>query len=578
MSDQLSKLPVELINKILDDVSTFDILTCVCLVNKRLRTVSLAYPRFRLDLNRSFKKKRQFDKLCTQLVYLSSQIVSLTLSNENDATIPAKIAYLFSRSIAVNSTFSSLHSLNLSHVDRCIWDSIKVRLTSFIALTSISISFITDKKASTPLFASIILMELLFFTPSLKRLSLNTFFNYLPVMATIDPSRTLKASSIEYLSLDNIGIDLKSLFAVTPALVSLISTVDYSQLIKNIDQQPSANLRRLSITFDHVTLDKIERLLSSMIHLTDFTLVGDKVQQDMANGDRWAQLLNTITTFKFKFSFCKNAFIQKPLDLYSFHTSFWLVEKKWYVTHDWCIDTSCSLLYSNPYCLEWYPFNDMIGTFVTESTGPELTSFPHVEHLDVSQYLLVNNTLLRRCTHVYSLRLSATNLDNIRTWHYATTYLDLTKITYLAIDTMDIGTSSELTVQLVYGLPSLRSLWVSVTILRLLLVHNWPHIVYLAIIWGSDPAPRLLTQNQVDSLCRSFTRVDHLEFSRCFIDNISQILNSMMMTLSYVSIDHSYSMTLHDDRFISYEWLERNTKLRNFGYSCENNRTVHIWL
>jgi len=192
MSDQLSKLPVELINKILDDVSTFDILTYVCLVNKRLRTVSLAYPRFRLDLNRfSFNKKRQFDKLCTQLVYLSSQIASLTLTNEDDATIPAKIAYLFSRSITVNSTFSSLHSLSLSHVDHTIWDSIKARLTSFIALTSISINFITDMKASTPLFASIILMELLFFSSSLKRLSLNTFFNYPPVMATIDPSRTL---------------------------------------------------------------------------------------------------------------------------------------------------------------------------------------------------------------------------------------------------------------------------------------------------------------------------------------------------------------------------------------------------
>jgi hypothetical protein len=146
MSDQLIKLPVELINKILDDISTFDILTYVCLVNKRLRTVSLAYPRFRLDLTHSFKKKRQFDKLCTRLMYLSSQIVSLTLINEDDATIPAKITYLFSRTITVNSTFSSLYSLSLSHFDRSIWDCNKARLTSFITLTSISINFIIDKE------------------------------------------------------------------------------------------------------------------------------------------------------------------------------------------------------------------------------------------------------------------------------------------------------------------------------------------------------------------------------------------------------------------------------------------------
>jgi hypothetical protein len=289
-------------------------------------------------------------------------------------------------------------------------------------------------------------------------------------------------------------------------------------------------------------------------------------------------LLSTTTTFQFKFSFCKNAFIQNPFDLHSFHTSFWLVEKKWYVTHDCCIDSRYSLLYSNPYCLDWYPFDDMIGTFVTESTGPELKSFFHVKHLDVSQRLLVNNTLLRRCTHVYSLGLTATNFNQSRSWRYAITYLDSTKISRLSIDTIDIGTSSELIVQLAYGLPSLRSLQVSVTILRLLLVHNWPHIVYLSIIWGSDRAPRLLTQNQVDSLCRSFTGVEQLEFSRCFIDNISQVLNSMMMTLSYVSIEHLPPITLHDGRFLSYDWLERNTKLRNFGYSCDRNRTVRIWL
>src|SRR5689334_11229734 len=103
MSDPFSKLPVELIHKILDDVSTFDILTSVCFLNKHFRIVSLAYPRFRLDFTRSFNKKKQFDKLCTQLVSLSSQIISLTLSNVDDAFIPTKITYLFSRSITVNS-------------------------------------------------------------------------------------------------------------------------------------------------------------------------------------------------------------------------------------------------------------------------------------------------------------------------------------------------------------------------------------------------------------------------------------------------------------------------------------------
>ncbi len=315
-----------------------------------------------------------------------------------------------------------------------------------------------------------------------------------------------------------------------------------------------------------------------MIHLTHFTLVGNNVQRDMANGDRWAQLLTTITIFTFKFTFCQNAFILKPLDLRSFETNFWLVEKKWFVTHDWCIDTHYSLLYSNPYCLGLYPFNEMIGTFVTESTGPELSSFVHVKHLDVSHGLLVNNMLLRRCTQVNSLGMSATNLTENLSWRHATTYLDLTKITCLAIDVIDMGTSSDATVQLVYGLSSLRSLRVSVTIFRLLLMHNWPHIVHLFIIWGSDRSSRLLTQNETDSLCRSFNNVEELTFSRSFFDNIAQVLNSMMIKLTYVVINQSGYGTPHDDRFISYDWLQRNTKLRNFDYWCDKQNDVHIWL
>jgi hypothetical protein len=298
----------------------------------------------------------------------------------------------------------------------------------------------------------------------------------------------------------------------------------------------------------------------------------------MANGDRWAQLLNTITTFQFNFTFHQNAFILKPLNLHSFHTSFWLVEKKWYVTHDWCMDTRHSLLYSNPYCLDWYPFNKMIGTFVTESTDPELTTFPHVKYLDVSDRLLVNNTLLRRCTHVSSLGLSTPNLDQIFSWRYVTTYLDSTKITYLDIDTIDIGTSVDATVQFVYDLPSVRSLRVSVTILRLLLRYNWPHILHLQIIWGSDRSSRLLTQNQTDSLCRSFSNVKQLEFARCFINDISQLLNSMMTTLSHVLIENIPKIRANGDGFISYEWLERNTKLSNFSYSCDKGNNVYIWL
>jgi hypothetical protein len=571
MSNQLSQLPVELLFQILDHVSIFDILLNICLVNKQLRTISLAYPRFQLNLNDCFNKKKQFDQLSRQLINRSSQIISLTIENEYyDATSPI-IDNFFSKCIIMNRNFSRLCSLTLCDVNSKIWNFIKTQLTSWITLTAISINFITESK--TPLTASIILHELLFFSSSLKSLSLATW-NYPVEIVTIDYNRT---SSIEYLYLDYIGIDLQSLFKAVPLLLSFTVINDYNHLIEIIDEHPFTNLQRLSITFDKVTLNKIERLLTSMPCLTHFKLLADDVLEDLANGDKWAQLLSRIKIFKFIFNFHQNAFRLKPFYLHSFHKNFWLIEKKWYVTYDWCIDTHHRLLYSNSYCLNDYPFNKMIGTFVTESTDPQLTTFPHIKHLDVSHRLLVNNTLLRRCTHISNLCLTTSNLNEILSWQYAITYLDSTKITYLKIDTSDTETSLNTTAQFVHDLPCLRSLHVSVTILRSLLRYNWPQIFYLWIVWGSDRSSKLLKQNEIDLFSSSFSNLQQFRLARCFIDDIPRLINGMMMTLSYLSIENIPQISADADGFISYQWIKQNTKLRNIEYLCDESNNVHIW-
>ncbi|CAF4720346.1 unnamed protein product, partial [Rotaria socialis] len=365
MYDQLSTLPVELIHKILDYVPTFDILTSVWLINKRLRTVSLAYPRFRLELTCSFDKKKIFYQLCTQLVNISSQVVSLALYDLEDETIPDKISYFFGRSNTFNSTFSHLQSLHLSHVNYNVWDSIKTQLVSLVALTATSTNYGIYEEPQTPSFASIILMDLFNFSPSLKRLSLATIDYPYPI-ATIDPSRTLTASSLDL-------------------------------------------------------------------------------------------------------TFCQNMDIRKPLDLYSFQSNFWLVEKKWYVTHDYCIDTNYALLYSNPYILDSYPFYDMKGTLVTESTDPDPTSFPFVNEFYIPDSKSLNTTLLRRCTHVCYLSATTVDLNQNFRCRFTTMYLNSTIITSLCIDNMQEETLVDVTVQLMHTLPSLRSLRASVMILKLLL-------------------------------------------------------------------------------------------------------------
>ena len=571
-------LPVEMIHRILDEISTCDILTHVCFVNHRLRAISLHYPRFRFDLTCSCNtKRRQFAKTCAQLVHFSSQVVSLTLANDEDATVSVRIAHFFSQFMSTHTNFSSLRSLSLSHVDLGVWQSFKVRSSSFFALTSISISFIDDDECVTPLLISTAVTELLLFSSSLHHLSLKAS-NSPPDRVTLDPSRASTTSSITHLTLDNINVDFHSLLPVTPLLQCFSSTAECSQMVHNLHLMASVHLQRLSIHVDGIVLAKIETLLSSMRHLTHFTLIADRVDKEWADGGKWARMLTRMTTFQFIFTFHSNAFSQQPFDLQSFQTSFWLSEKKWFVTFDLVTEYCHPLLYSHPYCLEWYPFYDMIGTFVTKSTSPEPTSFLHVPQLDAVDWLSMSNTLLRRCTHLNDLSIHVAHLECTLHWRDLIVELNTSTISCVSLDTIEIPTSIDATVELLCSLPSVRRLRVSVSILKMLLEYDWSRITRLDIIWGSDRLPKLLDQNQVDSLCRSFTRIQRLKFARSFIDDVSQLLNSMMRTLSQVSILHLPPITTDDHRFISHQWLERNTRLCHFHYSCDRENTVRLWL
>ena len=427
------------------------------------------------------------------------------------------------------------------------------------------------------MFISTVVTELLLFSSSLHHLSLKAY-NYPPDRVTIDPSRISTTSSITHFTLDNIDVDFHSLLPVTPLLQCFSSTAECSQIVHNVHLMASVHLQRLSINADGIVLAKIETLLSSMKHLTHFTLIADRVDKEWADGGIWARMLTRIATFKFIFTFHSNAFSRQPFDLQSFQTRFWLAEKKWFVTFDFVTEYCHPLLYSHPYCLNWYPFYDMIGTFVTKSTSPEPTSFLHVPQFDAVDWLSMRNTLLRRCTHLNELSIYAARLECSLNWRDRITELNTSTITCVSLDTIEIPTSIDATVELMCSLPSVRTIRVSVSLLKMLLGYDWSRITRLDIIWGSDRLPTLLDQSQVDSLCRSFPCIQRLEFTRCFIDDVSLLLNSMMLTLSQVYILHLPPITTDDDRFISYQWLERNTQLRNFHYSCDRENTVRLWL
>jgi hypothetical protein len=168
MVDYLTTLPVELIYQILNNIPSLDILTSICCVNKYLRSVSLAYRHFLLNfsgMNTSMNKS-QFDSICAYLLYSSSQIISLTLFDEDDVMTSVKNALFFSRFSIIDKTFPNLRSLRLTYIEYDTWCLFKNRLPSLIVSLSIYLCY-SGKKAIT----SVVLTELLFLSPSLKRLS-----------------------------------------------------------------------------------------------------------------------------------------------------------------------------------------------------------------------------------------------------------------------------------------------------------------------------------------------------------------------------------------------------------------------
>ena len=80
MSNYLSVLPTELIEKIFGYISMVDILSSVYFVNKRLHSICRIYSRFQLDFSCIVNKKKQFEFICNRLPNLTTCIASLTFA------------------------------------------------------------------------------------------------------------------------------------------------------------------------------------------------------------------------------------------------------------------------------------------------------------------------------------------------------------------------------------------------------------------------------------------------------------------------------------------------------------------
>jgi hypothetical protein len=124
-------------------------------------------------------------------------------------------------------------------------------------------------------------------------------------------------------------------------------------------------------------------------------------------------------------------------------------------------------------------------------------------------------------------------------------------------------------IELLRRLPRLCRLEVSSVNLSYFFPHQWPHIVDLKIDKSYELMSHVLSSNNIDGLCHSFGHIKRLDIHSSAFTDLSQLLNRMKMVATYIIINQSHQVK--KEQFITREWIEQNTELKNFHYTSAND-------
>ncbi len=86
----------------------------------------------------------------------------------------------------------------------------------------------------------------------------------------------------------------------------------------------------------------------------------------------------------------------------------------------------------------------------------------------------------------------------------------------------------------------------------------------------------MLYSKDIDALCYSFPHIEQLDIHSSSITDLPQLINRMKMTLTYILIRQPRNVS--NEQSITREWIERNTELQNFHYTCNHGDFVTLWL
>jgi hypothetical protein len=240
------------------------------------------------------------------------------------------------------------------------------------------------------------------------------------------------------------------------------------------------------------------------------------------------------------------------------------------------------LLADSTYFNDTCPWKDMKIPITTKSTAPQRLSFCTIDYLVVNQKSPINTEILCQFTNLQQLIVQDTEksfnvlIDDI------VPYIDISKITTFSIKSCNSKLNGDVFVRFLSSMPHLPSISSPVAFLKLLFVYCWPNINRLKINFSfppDDATKKLITSDEINAFYHSFNHIEYIRFYHDTDLNLVNLINNMPITIFSIVIYHPINATTATFAgFITCDWLEQNTRLCNFFYSCNELNIVNVWL
>lgn len=305
-------------------------------------------------------------------------------------------------------------------------------------------------------------------------------------------------------------------------------------------------------------MDIIERLLLNLPCLKHFELHVERARSDLADGQRWENLTNSLITFNFDFSI---ELVEIEEILATFRTSYWL-DKCWFVAHE------RYRLFSVPHFAQT-SCNDRFHPPIHSTALDDSIYLNNITDLEISQ---TSVNITHRFPQVHTLRLnSVVKIENLAA------VIDIDRVEHLIL-----------------CLPIFQSLSNAFYLLHLsrlckLSIMSNPFPLVQQLKGAHFEQIRTLEMKSdmevddaycVEQLCSIFPRVERLRVQVVTTETMIRLIDGFKCLSNGSFFVSSLPAITRGDWLVKPEWaIYGSQRLRNNTYSCGYDGSyLHVWI